>query len=94
MAGGYKQEYIQKIISSYPNVVYSKRYDYIAKKLEKGWEICRRLMDEDPWEPLYRIKFGDESDMTKWKIKTEAFASDRLSGTPKPFDDYYFSKEE
>ena len=32
--------------------------------------------------------------MTKWKIKTEAFANDRLVGTQKPFDDYYFSKEE
>ena len=94
MAGGYKQEYIQKIISSYPNVVNSKRYDYIAKKLTKGWEICRRLMDEDPWEPLYRIKFGDEGDMTKWKIKTEAFASDRLVGTPRPVDDYYNYREE
>ena len=94
MAGGYKQEYILKIISSYPNVVNGKRYDYIAKKLTKGWEICRRLLDEDPWEPFYRIKFGDELDITKWKIKSEAFANDRLVGTPKPFDDYYFSKEE
>ena len=51
-------------------------------------------MDEDPWEPLYRIKFGDESDMTKWKIKTEAFANDRLVGTPRPLDDYYNYKEE
>ena len=94
MAGGYKQEYILKIISSYPNVVNGKRYDYIAKKLTKGWEICRRLMDEDPWEPFYRIKFGDENDGTKWKKRSEAFANDRLVGTPKPFDDYYFSKEE
>ena len=51
-------------------------------------------MDEDPWEPLYRIKFGDESDMTKWKIKTEAFANDRLVGTPRPVDDYYNYREE
>ena len=94
MAGGYKQEYILKIISSYPNVVNGKRYDYIAKKLTTGWEKCRRLMDDDPWEPLYRIKFGDESDMTKWKIKTEAFANDRLVGTPRPLDDYYNYKEE
>ena len=51
-------------------------------------------MDEDPWEPLYRIKFGDESGMTKGKIKTEAFANDRLVGTPRPLDDYYNYKEE
>ena len=94
MAGGYKQEYIQKIINSYPNVVNSKRYDYVAKKLEKGWEICRRLMDEDPWEPVYRIKFGDENDGAKWKKKAGAFANDRLVGTPRPLDDYYNYKEE
>ena len=94
MAGGYSKEFIKKVLDSYPNVVNGKRYDYIAKKLEKGWEICRRLMDEDPWEPLYRIKFGDEGDMTKWKIKTEAFASDRLVCTPRPVDDYYNYREE
>lgn len=94
MAGGYSKEFIRKVLDSYPNVVNGKRYDYIAKKLEKGWEICRRLMDEDPWEPFYRIKFGDENDGTKWKIKPGAFANDRLVGTPKPFDDYYFCKEE
>lgn len=94
MAGGYSKEFIKKVLDSYPDVVVSKRYDYIAKKLEKGWEICRRLMDEDPWEPFYRIKFGDENDGTKWKIKSGAFANDRLVGSVRPLDDYYNCREE
>lgn len=94
MAGGYSKEFIKKVLDSYPDVVVSKRYDYIAKKLEKGWEICRRLMDEDPWEPFYRIKFGDENDGTKWKIKSGAFANDRLVGSIRPLDDYYNYREE
>ena len=94
MAGGYSKEFIKKVLDSYPNVVNGKRYDYIAKKLEKGWEICRRLMDEDPWEPVYRIKFGDENDGAKWKKKAGAFANDRLVGSPRPLDDYYNYKEE
>lgn len=94
MAGGYSQIYIRKIISSYPDVVCGKRYDYTAKKNKKGWVVCRRLIDEAPWEPIYFIRFEDVGDIRKWKPKKGAFAMDRLVGQLRPYDEYYSGKDE
>lgn len=85
MAGGYGKEFIQKIIGLNGEVLYSKRYDYVAKKNEKEqlWNVYRREMDGDPWKKIYEVPFESVDNMREWNIEQGAFSSYRLEGQHK-----------
>lgn len=85
MAGGCRKEFIQKVIGLDGEILYSKRYDYVAKKNEKEqvWCVYRREMEGSQWERIYKIPFDSVDNIREWNIEPGAFSMYRLEGQHK-----------
>lgn len=85
MAGGCRKGFIQKIIKLDGEILYSKRYDYVAKKNEEKrmWHVYRREMEGSRWERIYKIPFDSVDNIREWHIEPGAFSGFRLEGQHK-----------